>query len=339
MARALIGIVLTLLVLFIVRGRRRPALQQLEDPKQIVDSFVRQHGRETLWDYLCAHPGRSLLDVANEMGGFPPAALLWAMVYRHCLTQRLMPEFVRDQISREFHRSLPRGWGASSAQERSQLFFVPSLREPYRSLIGHMQRIVCDEAPPPEAWSPSSPDDPVLVQAWEQAFAALPAESQQIVLKGEQTAHPGDVSRQAIEPFYSAVSIYDSPEVFSEQFAQVPEHIGHVLSAEWCESEVKSGGLAKLFSNAAGVLVPEAVRGFAAMGMPRCSELLAQAMKLLGEPYPRERAARLRALQALLDPRAASPFDALTSELRGSLADEAGGFEVAADAYINRATR
>lgn len=88
------------------------------------------------------------------------------------------------------------------------------------------------------------------------------------------------------------MSIYDGPEAFLRRFTEIPEHSGHLLAAHWCSSEVYNGGFHQFFCNDTGVLAPEAVAGFEAVGMPRTAAVVAEAMARVGDPYPRDRERR-----------------------------------------------
>src|SRR5438309_10425933 len=81
----------------------------------------------------------------------------------------------------------------------------------------------------------------------------------------------------------------DSPEEFVRRFRSVLPEIGHLYAAHWCQSEVCNGGLYQFFSNTTGLLAPEALDGFRAIGAAEWAEILAEAMKSFGSPYPRDR--------------------------------------------------
>jgi hypothetical protein len=103
------------------------------------------------------------------------------------------------------------------------------------------------------------------------------------------------------------------------------------------------------FWNSTGVLAPEAVDGFIAIGQPHVADVLQRAMNMLGSPFRRDRAARWSALDTLRDEHdkqrdpAGRPryknidsFRKLEREFYSLRASEAGGFENAADAYAGR---
>jgi hypothetical protein len=95
-----------------------------------------------------------------------------------------------------------------------------------------------------------------------------------------------------IEPYCDSVSIYDGPEVFLEGFSKLPLPSQHLFAVHWCNSEICNGGFYQFFDNSTGILAPEALEGFRAIGADACAELLNRAMNMFGQPYPRERDAR-----------------------------------------------
>ena len=146
---------------------------------------------------------------------------------------------------------------------------------------------------------------------------------------------PGERYWSVVKPFWQTVNIYDGPDDFIHSFRALPPVAGHLLAAHWCQSEVRNGGLHQFFSNSTGVLAPEAMAAFRAIGLADWAEILAAAMEFFGEPYPRERAARL----ALLDGRPGrqrkewDPFDELDERFYAWLQPEADRWERAADRF------
>ncbi|HEY8130684.1 MAG TPA: DUF4375 domain-containing protein [Thermoanaerobaculia bacterium] len=144
---------------------------------------------------------------------------------------------------------------------------------------------------------------------------------------------PGELYWSFIEPIWDLVSIYDGPEVFLSQFAKLPEVQQHLFAAHWCQSEIRNGGHHQFFSNATGVLAPEAVEGFRAIGLSRCADTVGQAMRFFGSTYPREEDVREEALAAFerRDPENWDPFTELDALFFDAIEDD--GFDKAADSY------
>ena len=81
----------------------------------------------------------------------------------------------------------------------------------------------------------------------------------------------------------------DGPEKFVRRFRSVRQEIGHLYAAHWCRSEVCNGGFHQFFSNTTGLLASEALDGFRAIGATAWADILVEAMKHFGSPYPRDR--------------------------------------------------
>ena len=107
---------------------------------------------------------------------------------------------------------------------------------------------------------------------------------------------------RVIEPHCDAVSIYDGPLVFLDGFERLPQPARHLYPVWWCDAEVCNGGFCQFFSNSTGVLAPEAAEGFRAVGLAECAVLVEAAIAMFDDPYPRDRAARRAALEALKRP-------------------------------------
>ena len=133
-----------------------------------------------------------------------------------------------------------------------------------------------------------------------------------------------------------AISIYDGPEVFLHDFAQVSRAQQIAFAGFWFQAEVLNGGLEQFFSNDTGVLAPEAVAACRELGLPNLASRLEQAMAWFGQSYPRERGAREDALEAFADTHENSdgPFDALDDVVVSLIYDEGPGLEQAAVNHI-----
>lgn len=140
-----------------------------------------------------------------------------------------------------------------------------------------------------------------------------------------------------IEPFWLPLnrSWDDGPEAFVRLFGSVPPAIGHLYAAHWCQSEVCNGGLDQFFGNTTGLLAPEALDGFRAMGATIWAAILAEGMEYFGTPYPRNRAKRAEFLRAKHATGDRNPFDRLDQRFF----EWASDWEAVADAYANRATQ
>ena len=139
---------------------------------------------------------------------------------------------------------------------------------------------------------------------------------------------PGELYWSLIDPIWEKVSIYGTPELFLHQFGKLTEVQQHLFASHWCQSEVRNGGFHQFFGNPTGILAPEAVAGFRAIGLEECASLLEEAMKYFGSPYPREREDREEKLQ---DEEA---FAKLDDRFFDAIADD--GYDRAADDFASR---
>lgn len=128
------------------------------------------------------------------------------------------------------------------------------------------------------------------------------------------------------------ISIYDGPDMFLADFAAATETQRVVFAAYWLQAEVLNGGLQQFFYNDSGVLAPEAVQAFHALGLPKLAAGVESAMQWFGSSYPREREARQAALVVNEDE--IYPFDTLDDEVMKCIYEENGGLESTALSYV-----
>ncbi len=142
--------------------------------------------------------------------------------------------------------------------------------------------------------------------------------------------------RELIEPVWEEISIYDGPAVYLDGMRAVPEHVGLLFAAHWAYHETGNGGLSQFFQNSTGIVAPEAVRGFRAIGQTSTADVLERAMRRFGRVYPRDRQERQALMVTSDDPNvyvADASFDALDEQMWATVDEESGGFEAAADRF------
>lgn len=144
----------------------------------------------------------------------------------------------------------------------------------------------------------------------------------------------GDKSWSVIEPVCDVIDIYNGPTAFIESIKEIPVDAALLYACHFCQSEVCNGGLHQFFSNSTGVLAPEALQGFRAIGQCQVADVLEQAMKEFGSLYLRERNDRQKVLQSV----SKDHFDELNRRFFNLIHKEAGGFDVAADNYASKNT-
>ena len=141
-----------------------------------------------------------------------------------------------------------------------------------------------------------------------------------------------------VEPIWDSISIYDDEEIFLKEFNKASERQKNLFAAHWAQSEIMNGGLGQFFSNSTGILAPEAVEAFNAIGMPNCASILSGAMKFFGKNYPRERNLRENAFDTFYERygEQAIPIEEYEDAMATELEEENGGFEKAANDYANK---
>jgi Domain of unknown function (DUF4375) len=72
-----------------------------------------------------------------------------------------------------------------------------------------------------------------------------------------------------------------------------------LFAAHFCQSEIVNGGFSQFFFNSTGVLAPEAIEGFKAIGQVSVAESVQEACALFGDPYPRDRPLRHSKLKTI----------------------------------------
>lgn len=81
-----------------------------------------------------------------------------------------------------------------------------------------------------------------------------------------------------VGPSWEEINIYDGPDVFLDSYSKAPVEAALLYAAHFCQSEVCNGGFKQFFFNPTGVLAPEAVLGFRAIGQEKVAELVENAM-------------------------------------------------------------
>lgn len=290
-----------------------------------IGDFARRGGHPHLWDYLKAHPGVPLTEIADTIGD-AAAVQLQEVALAHCLEQRLMLELIRDLMARSIREHLPKGWATGTDFKHSQAVSIEIFVEPYAALSAEMARLIHVDAPP-RGWLPAGGDDEVLRALSQRALAALSPARRSRVELGEVEPQPGDAYRAALEPIWKLISVSAGEAMFLDQFKRAPRQLGDLFAAHWCQSEVRNGGFHQFFQNPTGVLAPEALAAFRAIGMLEAAAVLDEAMRVFAAPWPRAQAERQRVIPG------AHHFRTLDTRFFAALRAGADGFEGAADRY------
>jgi len=147
-----------------------------------------------------------------------------------------------------------------------------------------------------------------------------------------------DLYWEYVEPVWDAISIYDGEKVFLDQYSKATEKQKVLFSSHWAQSEILNGGLGQFFSNPTGVLAPEAVAAFNKLGMPKCAEAIANAMKFFGNEYPRDRSLREECLERFYKEHGEDdiPLEEFEDIVADKIEEENGGFWESANSYATQ---
>jgi hypothetical protein len=139
-----------------------------------------------------------------------------------------------------------------------------------------------------------------------------------------------------VEPIWLPLNrTWNDPEKFVRKFRRARAEAGHLYAAHWCQYEVRNGGLHQFFSNTTGLLAPEALGGFRAIGVAEWAEILAEAVTHFGAQYPRDRDNR-EAFLPMLQRRPREEWDPFY-QLDERFYESTDDWEDAANAYASRA--
>jgi len=94
------------------------------------------------------------------------------------------------------------------------------------------------------------------------------------------------------QPHYEKFNFYDGRDAWLNSISDIPPKAIHLFCVHWLHLEVYNGGFWQYFFNSTGTSAPEAVEGFAAIGMPEVSTVVEEAISMLGSPFPGEKVAR-----------------------------------------------
>lgn len=91
----------------------------------------------------------------------------------------------------------------------------------------------------------------------------------------------------------------DTPYEPDERLSQLTAGQRAIYSLQWIFSEVCNGGFDQCLHNSTGYLLPEAIEGAKLLGTQQWAQVLVEASKLLGTPFPRDRVERQERLDEL----------------------------------------
>ena len=112
-------------------------------------------------------------------------------------------------------------------------------------------------------------------------------------------AGAGTLARERIGSACAEVNIYNGEDAYCESIKSVPRQSLVLYAVFFCDSEIRNGGLRQLFGNSTGILVPEAIEGFRAIGLEACADTIEKASRLFGDSFPRDRWKRQETIESL----------------------------------------
>lgn len=145
---------------------------------------------------------------------------------------------------------------------------------------------------------------------------------------------------QAImDPVWWVADFYESYEVMEETLAPFTWPQRLIWAVLWFEAEVCNGGLARFFSNSTGMIWPEALEGFEAIGRADLAAIVKEAAARFPSPPARDRALREDALDLMdadfadLDDRYYASHDDLFDAVMAYIREQPDAFYF--DGYIH----
>ena len=103
----------------------------------------------------------------------------------------------------------------------------------------------------------------------------------------------------AIEPIWDDFPIGSRFKVMSRFMNELTKGQAGLFSLDWCQKEIRNGGIPQLFENSTGNLVPWAIEGFKMIGANKYADILSKAASKIGSEYPKSDSARRKAYKAL----------------------------------------
>jgi Domain of unknown function (DUF4375) len=107
----------------------------------------------------------------------------------------------------------------------------------------------------------------------------------------------GDDYFPVVKPVFWSVSIYDGPEKYESDLANFSTEQRLVLAYHWYLSEVNNGGHYQFYDNSTGIVWPDALKAFRAIGHQEVVTIIEESALRLGGDPSLDREARQRQLE------------------------------------------
>ena len=122
---------------------------------------------------------------------------------------------------------------------------------------------------------------------------------QRIELRVDDAVLSGDDAFAVIEPVYWSANIYESLAEYEASLQRFSRPQRLLVALHWYVAEVNNGGHDQFYSNSTGIVWPDALDAFEAIGVPDGAEIIRESAGRLGGSPSREREERSRQLAEL----------------------------------------
>lgn len=104
-----------------------------------------------------------------------------------------------------------------------------------------------------------------------------------------------------IEPLWGEIVTHEGERAYLDSIDRFPRPLVLLFAISLAESEINNGGFSQFFYNSSGIVAPEAIEGFKAIGMVKTAALIEEALLLFETPFPRDDWARRAALESIAE--------------------------------------
>ena len=145
-------------------------------PKRVL-SRLRIQGFETVRDFLKRYPAKPYTHLVKMIAPWVAAMQLTRLQMEEALREGRLRDAAMDSLTRNLNE-LPDGWvpdgetesrAAAAAAHSTTLIVIDGRSPKLRSTMLEVYRVLKGMRPP-IGWRPAGPDDPLIVEAFEQAW-------------------------------------------------------------------------------------------------------------------------------------------------------------------------
>jgi hypothetical protein len=103
---------------------------------------------------------------------------------------------------------------------------------------------------------------------------------------------------EVIEPAWWIINIYDGVDAYRESMKNLSKGQIHLVTTIWHVSEVCNGGHCQFYTNSTGIVWPEALAGYRAIGLDELADILQEGADRFGGHLSLDRTERENQLDA-----------------------------------------